>query len=353
MKNILLLGKIMNITRGMVMLLCLFFGAVLSAHGQGLKVSVYNDLQESLPYAYIYVNGRAVAVADTLGLAVIPQDKLHIGDTISVSYVATEGQTVVFDQKISQKGEYQFVLPEIYAALLADAVIVKADIEKLYRKHVKTRWAYQYGSIWNTDFSMRVGSSNDSIETRLVDGKLKIAHQNITFNNKMPLKITTHSDTTDLSKNLQIELVYALESNKTMLNLTRNPDFMGSKVRYGYLGKDEHHRTFRLSYSEIVPGITYQIILKSDIKTGDIHQITMNMLDMNDGSTVYIESTIRNTKKKAIILVPYEQYGPKELEYHFEHQNGTTIDITMKNIDYEFVLWNDKKKKAWVNEVSR
>lgn len=197
-----------------------------------LKLSVRNDTNAALWYAYVYVNGRAVAVTDTLGFAQVSEEKLKIGDTVSVSYVGTETQRIVYDKTLQQVGEYAFVLPEKYNALVTDEVVVKADIEKLYRKNVEQRRAYYYMSLWTADFNMQIKTPDG--KKYPVIGKIKFPYI-MGFETKIPRKIITSSDTTGLSWYLKSDLTYALTSLHTALYVASQPAAGTWKPSFGYL----------------------------------------------------------------------------------------------------------------------
>ena len=91
--------------------LALWFSAAQAA-AEGLKVIVRNDSGEALPYAYLYVVRKAVAVTDSLGVGTIPLAKLAAGDTVGVSYVGTIPQRAVYDAAMQQRGVWNVALVE-------------------------------------------------------------------------------------------------------------------------------------------------------------------------------------------------------------------------------------------------
>ena len=137
-----------------------FIVSFISAQASPLKLSVRSDANEALWYAYVYVNGRAVTVTDTLGFAQVPEEKLKIGDTLAVSYVGTETQRIVYDKTLQKQGEYAFVLPEKYDLLTADEVVVKADLKKLFRKNTKESVAMGGFGLFEAGFQMTVRTAD-------------------------------------------------------------------------------------------------------------------------------------------------------------------------------------------------
>lgn len=311
-----------------------------------LKLRVRNDANEALWYAYVYVNGRAVTVTDTLGFAQVPDDKLKVGDTLSVSYVGTETQRIVYDKALQQEGEYVFVLPEKYNALVSDEVVVKADIEKLYRKNVERRRPYYCMSLWTADFGMKIQMPNAKVH--IIAGKIKFPYI-LGFDTDIPRKIITSSDTTGLSWYINSDLTYALTSLHTVLYVAFRPAAGTWKPSYGYLGKQDGNRIFRISYAEIQPGISYQILLKADRESGEIKEITVDIADLNDGSVTHAKAGITTTPREILRMIP-ELSAPTWIHYSFQYKDGTRVTIELDNIEVAFHNWTEKKVKQFLEE---
>lgn len=128
------------------------------AGAQDLKISVRSD-SEALPYAYVYLNGRAVAVTDTLGVALLPAQVWQIGDTLSASYVGTKPDTVVIDRKMARTGTGELLLPEMYVRT-TEEVKAKADIEKLFRKTVRACKPFYYQAHLHANFDAKITSAD-------------------------------------------------------------------------------------------------------------------------------------------------------------------------------------------------
>ena len=114
--------------------------AIGTAAAQNLKVTVRSD-REPLAYAYVSVNGRAVAITDSLGIALLPDEKWQQGDTLAASYVGVASVQQVIGREVAQSGSCELVLSEIYT-VKSEEVTVKADVEKLFRKTVRACKAF-------------------------------------------------------------------------------------------------------------------------------------------------------------------------------------------------------------------
>jgi len=56
---------------------------------KNIEITVLNKNSQPMPNAFILVNGKPSATSDTLGVAMIPINKLVNKDTISVRYLGT------------------------------------------------------------------------------------------------------------------------------------------------------------------------------------------------------------------------------------------------------------------------
>ncbi len=328
-----------------LLIFLVFAGLWCTAQAAPLKLTVHSDAGEALWYAYVYVNGRAVAVTDTCGVAQVSEEKLNFGDTLSVSYVGTEPQWVVYDKGVQKRGKYAFVLPEKYALLTTDEVVVKADIERLYRKKVQQRRPYYYMSLWTADFGMKIKFSDDRI--RSIVGQLKFPYI-MGFQTNIPRKLITSSDTTGLSWYLDSDLTYALTSVHTALYVTSRPDAGTWKPSYSYRGKQDGNRIFRISYTEIQPGISYQLLIKANEESGEIKEMVVDIVDLNDGSVARIKSTITTTDKKAF-KIP-SMYAPISIQYDFRYKNNTKVFLNISKIRVEQNGWSKKAIQKFIME---
>lgn len=323
-----------------------FAGFWCAAQAAPLKLTVHSDAGEALWYAYVYVNGRAVAVTDTCGVAQVPEEKLNVGDTLSVSYVGTEPQWVVYDKGVQKRGKYAFVLPEKYALLTTDEVVVKADIERLYRKKVRQRRAYYYMSLWTADFNMQIKTPVGKIFP--IKGEIQFPYS-MGFQTRVPGEIITDSDTIGLLRYLDSDLTYALTSVHTALYVASRPDAGTWKPSYSYRGKQDGNRIFRISYTEIQPGISYQLLIKANEESGEIKEMVIDIVDLNDGSVMHAKVGIVVVPREILRMIP-ALLAPQWIDYFFQYKNGTQVKLKMDNIQVKFHSWTDKKVKRYIEE---
>lgn len=237
--------------------ICTWLLAVgITAGAQELKVRVQTD-SEPLAYAYVYVNGRAAAVTDTLGIATVPDGKWHEGDTLSASYVGTAPDSLVVDRRIVSRGTCELVLSEMYI-LTADEVKVKANIEKLFRKTVRACRPFYYQAHLHANFNAKITSADG--RSFPVNGKF-VARNNIS-DYLWFTEIDTQSDTSDrmVAQILRGDMLEVLCTAKTALAVLVYPAYRDKAV-YGYLGKKDGYRIFRVSYPDVAPGLIYQVMI--------------------------------------------------------------------------------------------
>ncbi|MDE5945363.1 MAG: hypothetical protein K2G93_07260 [Rikenella sp.] len=231
------------------------------ASAQSLRVVVRNEADEALPYAYIYVNGRAMAVTDTLGIGAVPEAKLSLGDTLTVSYVGAESERTVYDRAMQRQGEWSVSLRERYRTLTAAEVVVRADVEALYRRSVEKFWVLYEPHQATARFTIRNGDG-------LIEGQATATHQpgdtsEMTYLRRgifwyhLPLSIdevagdTAMMTTEAVHGSLHLGFYYpAFALAGAMREGLKNDE----GVRFGYLGKREGCRLFRIVYPEVREG---------------------------------------------------------------------------------------------------
>lgn len=118
------------------------------------------DKIESLPYGYIYVNGKIKAVSDSTGVALLKADELTIGDTISASYVGYKPKWQIFNSKMAKIGVCELML-EMEIHNLDDVTVVGvANAEKLFAKRVKSAYAMRNG-VLTADFEAHIEPTSE------------------------------------------------------------------------------------------------------------------------------------------------------------------------------------------------
>ncbi len=118
----------------LILTLLFQFGTIAA---QNIEISVLNNKSQPISYAYILINGVAVEITDTLGIAKIPIQNLTKNDTISVSYLGAAPTKIVYDKSLIENQKHCFVLDESGYEL--DEVVVNyQDIEKLFKRNCDT-----------------------------------------------------------------------------------------------------------------------------------------------------------------------------------------------------------------------
>ncbi len=232
--------------------ICLLAAVFAAAGAQNLKVSVRND-NESLAYAYVYVNGKAAAVTDTAGVALIPSGKWQVGDTLSATYVGSTPDQLVLDRKTAKQGNCELILSEMYT-LTADEVRVKADLERLFRKTVKEVSGCIDGSWgegqYEADVTMRFGDTTGSMHKAA--GRIT-THRNavrprsyadwnyhLTMESEEPIK--------EFRDALFLEINRMLKFSLSPVFHFQTKELQHVKRHLGYLGKKNGCRIFRVTF---------------------------------------------------------------------------------------------------------
>lgn len=306
-------------------------------HASPLKLSVRNEANETLWYAYVYVNGRAVTVTDTLGFAQVPEEKLKIGDTVSVSYVGTETQRIVYDKTLQQVGEYAFVLPEKYDALVTDEIIVKADLLKLFLKNTKECISMEGFGLMASDFKVTIHLPNSN--QRMITGSLKGSKNHMYSEGPgwptsyhRQLKIKTSSDTTDMGLLLYRNLQKTIKAcGVAVVTIARNTKRHDMQLKY--FGKQNGCRVFRVVFPEqsdsyYQRGRYRQALFRIDEKTLMPRNIQMAVVDLRND-------------ERYVIVSDYAMWGKsKKLMYatnprmHIEYPDGTVVEVSLINPVY-------------------
>ena len=226
-----------------------------TAAAQSLKVTVRSDRQP-LVYACVYVNGKAAAITDTLGIALLPEGEWEAGDTLSASYVGTMPGRQVIDGRIGRSGECELVLQEMYT-LTAEEVTVKADIEKLFRKNVREvsacidgLWGEARLEAYATMEFADADSSRHRVEGWITTHRNEVSPRNYNdYNYRLTIKAQPPFDS------MQTELLREIND---LLRWTTAPahhfqerDLQGVTRQIGYLGKRDGCRIFRITFPTI------------------------------------------------------------------------------------------------------
>lgn len=299
-----------------------------TAAAQSLKVTVRSDRQP-LVYACVYVNGKAAAITDTLGIACVPDGKWQVGDTLSASYVGTTPDQLVLDKKVAKQGSCELILPEMYT-LTADEVKVKADIEKLFRKTVRACKPFYYQAHLHADFDAKITSA---------DGRLFPVNGKFVARNSIPdypwfTRIKTLSDTSDrmVARILRSDMLDVLCTAKTALAVLVYPSYRDKAV-YGYLGKRDGYRVFRVSYPDIAPGLIYQVMIWVGEDDRIIRRYEVNRIEPECTTHITAEGV---RKSKYTLMLCDHMLMPDRLHAVNTYANGAKTEFYIR--DWRMVL---------------
>lgn len=229
---------------------------------QDFRVTVHNDQNEPLPYAYIHINGRVTTISDSTGNVVLDANRLLPGDTLSASYVGTENAQVIYDEELKAGGKYTFILSEIYQSLTAEEVTVRIDIVDLLRKHLRHSFSIFYNNRLRAPFGWKNGGAGPE---RKIEGEFTAEMKGIENPNtgtvskfyQKPLKITTPDDMTGVSDRIQSDIISSLELMRYWNSLFNSIKFRPKQFKanakewkLAYRGRKDGDHIFRLSYPQ-------------------------------------------------------------------------------------------------------
>lgn len=326
---------------------------VLFWHGisfaQNIEITVLNKNSQPMPYAFILVNGKPLATSDTLGVAIIPTNKLVDKDTISVRYLGTSSQWILFDVSLKKIGKYCFYIEES-AFILDELVVTLRDPEKLFRKNTKIIPQLNYNCIMDSKFDAKFQDTTQKVY--YVIGSLEAANEawskNFSYRSRgwfhHPLKFTTDSDTTKTGRLLNFNTHIALHSIIKALEICRNKSYGIYKPHYSYLGVKDNYKVFRISYPQTYIGYSYQIILYVDKNTKFIHSVEFEAVNTNLNKNMIInkfsikcDCEIFTHKKPMMntVLIPVN------LHYNAQMVDGSHVDIKLSDISIKYKKWGN------------
>lgn len=306
------------------------------AFTQNIEITVLNKHSQPMPYAYILINQKPIAICDNLGVAVIPQNRLADNDTISVSFIGASPATLIFDKSLRQSKKYTFMLEDaIY--MLGEAVVEYHDIEKLFKRSNNSLPQLNYNCRMNANFKASIKIPGK--KPFLIDGSLEA--ENEVWSKKFtyraygwfhhPIKFTTDNDTAKLTRMLSYHTHFAINNIYKALEYSRTQVLDHYKPFYSYLGKIDKNKVFRITYPETtIMHYPFQIILYLDEKTKNINSVDLQAVDLgsdkNNSSykfTLKCDCEVYFHKKPLMNKV----YLASDIVYSFETESGFRIDI--------------------------
>lgn len=341
--------------RYVIFSIVLCFLGIAFAQAQDLRLHVRNHEKEDLPFAYIYVNGSAVAITDSTGRATLSTEKIQEGDTIKAICVGTEPAQVVYTAKLRKQGEYRFSLKEHFTVLTAETVTVTAPAneKRLFQKYFRKVPFINYDAKLTADFSMHIQNTARNAQ---ISGKLEAGNRLSSpdpnpyfsspyafFNNQYQL--TTANDTTQLNPIIHHQLHLGLDCIHSVIGYIAQGQLGPYNPRYRYLGEEHDEHVFRIVYPDIAPqsgGVSYQILVKLNRDTGHIRRIEFNIFNKGFQGEFQINADFveyQNQKPRLnTVLIP------SRVNYWANYtQSKQKVQFTLSNIQVVYHRWKQTK----------
>ena len=275
------------------------------AAAQELKVQV-NAGNEPVAYSYIFINKRIIGNADSSGVYILDKNKLHIGDTISASFIGNIAD-VLYDNALAASGE---CVIDLGLLLLSEVVVTPgADPYKLYRKYVKIP-EYGLRNFHKFDTYFNYSEKAKGITSRECEGDISIYFYYETVaakaihKNKI-LRIKTSGDTTGIIP----YLIYELESGISLMPFYSRLAKRTSSFDLKYLGLNEGNHVFTRSLSW--DGTIVQLKIYANKNTSHVNQIDYYYYRNQDNNEIYGKREafyIPNKRGKELILRSINSY---------------------------------------------
>lgn len=306
-------------------------------NAQNLEITVLNKNSIPMPYAYILLNNKPIAVSDTIGMAIIPQSNLVLNDTISVSYLGAAPTWIIYDQSLKNTKKHCFYLDES-GFMLNEAVVTYQNIEKLFKKSFKDVPLLNYNCKMTASFDAKFTFKTKT--NHPITGTFEATNERYLprFWNWFdpPVKIYTKSDTTGLRLFLNYYTHEVLNLCNLSIWIWQSKSKTKAKPFYSYLGEKDSFKVFRFSYPQsFIKDYYYQIILYLDKDSKYLNHVEVDALN-NQSDNKYFGSKINltfdcevfnhsNSKMKTIYL-------PVNIHYTTQQINNNNVDFKITNI---------------------
>ncbi len=140
---------------------------------QNLTVSVKFDNNDPVGYAYISINNKIIAATDSIGVALIPIDKINLLDTIAASFVGYGKESVLITDEVKRKMACDIILTRTYDV---DEIVVvgTVDADALYKKYTDIYPFYHWGTIYDLAYKYVLKKNNSSVKSG--EGSLSLVY---------------------------------------------------------------------------------------------------------------------------------------------------------------------------------
>lgn len=317
-----------------VVIICMIFNNNLFA--QNLKVKV-TTMGEPLGYSYVYINGDAKAVADSMGVAYIPMSWIEHGDTISASFVGHEGADAIFN---SQAETTKVINIDLKNDFTLDEVVVGVSVSELYKKFIKKRryssWGIRYDMKFDITKQSNLVDSTSSGDISLLYSTNRLYYRDTNFKaDGDTLMVIDFQGIDTLNIVDYIVSKHLLWGNELMAFdwMFREPnfDFWKCEVTFGYRGITDGYRLFTKTFH--CSKFTLQIMYYFEKKGGKISHIT------SDGVWEDDKKTMKKLAAQFIITRKNRTFFISDLKYNIELYNNDIIDLHLYDITSEKAYW--------------
>jgi hypothetical protein len=142
-------------------------------HAQNLTVSVKFDNNDPVGYAYISINNKIIAATDSVGVALIPIDKINLQDTIAAYFVGYGRESVLITDEVKREMACDIILTRTYD--MDEIVVVgPVDTEALYKKYTVSLPFYHYATTNDLAYKYVIKKNNSSVDSG--EGNLSLVY---------------------------------------------------------------------------------------------------------------------------------------------------------------------------------
>ena len=296
-----------------------------------------------MPYAYILINNKPVEVSDTMGIAIIPLNKLVVNDTISVSYLGASPAKIIYDEALEKIKKHCFYLDES-AYNLNEVVVTYQDFEKLFRTSTKSIPGINFNCIMNAKFDAKLSYPDQTVYpvsgTFEAANDLRFAPRRYGWFDRS-LKFITDKDTaTEYGRALSFNTHMTLFLIYRSLAVCQYGTGKSIKSFYSYLGEKDNFKVFRISFSQ---GnnikFYYQIILYVDKNTKYIQSVEVEAVSREPDRNKYLyefstkfDCELFTHKKPKMNTI----YLPKNVHYNYQLVDNFQFDIKISDLSIKY-----------------
>lgn len=308
-----------------------------NSFAQNLEITVLNKNSIPMPYAYILLNNKPIAVSDTMGIAFISSNKLTLNDTLSVSYLGASPTWILYDQSLKTRMKHSFILDES-GFMLSEAVVTYLNIERLFKKSFKDVPLLNYNCKMTASFdamlTFKTKTNHPIIGTFEATNERYLPRFWNWFD--PPVKFYSKSDTTGMLRYLNYYTHEVLNLCNLSIWIWQTNNKFKARPFYSYLGEKDNFKVFRFSYPQsFLKDYYYQIILYLDKDSKYLKHVEVDALNDQSDNKYYGNKfnltfdceLFKNSNSKLKTI-----YLPVNIHYTTQPINNNKVDIRITNI---------------------